>query len=145
MLHICLSIDKSVLSGVDIKLGATTLPSYHCDEDLTCSAISSPTETRLPIEEIVEIAKINEKVVNLFIDKFDQNKSSFFDMLSLKIAKKYKKQSRIEINMKEIFCVEYNPNHTGCLLIINPDLMVKNNSQNAGIESKNFKVREAKS
>ena len=30
-------------------------------------------------------------------------------------------------------------------LIINPDLMVKNNSQNAGIESKNFKVREAKS
>jgi hypothetical protein len=45
--------------------------------------------------------------------------------------------------MKDIFSVEYIPNHSGCLLTNNADLIVKESNHQTGSERKNLKVLEA--
>jgi polysaccharide deacetylase 2 family uncharacterized protein YibQ len=49
-------------------------------------------------------------------------------------------QKIVEPMMKDIFSVEYIPNHSGSLLTSNPDLIVKKSNHQIGIERKNFKV-----
>lgn len=45
--------------------------------------------------------------------------------------------------IKDIFFVEYIPNHSGCLLTSNADLIVKKSKHQIGSERKNLKVLEA--
>ena len=52
-------------------------------------------------------------------------------------------QKIVEQRMKDIFSDEYIPNHSGCLLKSNEDLIVKKSNHQTGSERKNLKVLEA--